>query len=263
MHYDHPKDCESIQVERLCFANDQRLLLRGFCIPDEPLAENSRFLVIMEQLNQQKLECPDANMQQRYHLTEREQMVIIYLMLGFTNKEIANRINLSEYTVKEHLKRIMHKTQTTTRTGLLARMIFPTPEGAVPDVLSKTIEIQHHLLHPTLKSVNAVVYQSPSHRQDRFATLARNGTFSCARSLTPLNRLSPNPLPTCQPNNWMTAVPLTLNFLSLNLGLNFELFINALRLAHARVSPRPRARTLLWPSDLSVALADLFDLTGM
>jgi DNA-binding CsgD family transcriptional regulator len=148
MHCDHPKDCESIQVERLCFANDQRLLLRGFCIPDEPLARNSRFLVIIEQLNQQKLDCPDANMQQRYHLTEREQMVIIYLMLGFTNKEIANRINLSEYTVKEHLKRIMHKTQTTTRTGLLARMIFPTPEGAVPDVLSRTVEGRHHLPDP-------------------------------------------------------------------------------------------------------------------
>ena len=149
MHIDHPKDCESIQVERLCFANDQRLLLRGFCIPDEPIAKNSRFLVIVEQLNQRKLECPDANIQQRYHLTEREQMVIIYLMLGFTNKEIANRINLSEYTVKEHLKRIMHKTQTTTRTGLLARMIFPTPEWPVPDVLSKTIGLQHHLPHPT------------------------------------------------------------------------------------------------------------------
>jgi DNA-binding CsgD family transcriptional regulator len=148
MHCDHPKDCESIQMERLCFANDQRLLLRGFCIPDEPLARNSRFLIIIEQLNQQKLECPDANMQQRYHLTEREQMVIIYLMLGFTNKEIANRINLSEYTVKEHLKRIMHKTQTTTRTGLLARMVFPTPEGAVPDGLSRTIRIQDPLLHP-------------------------------------------------------------------------------------------------------------------
>ena len=147
MHCDHPKDCESIQVERLCFVNDQRLLLRGFCIPDEPLARNSRFLIIIEQLNQQKLECPDANMQQRYHLTEREQMVIIYLMLGFTNKEIANRINLSEYTVKEHLKRIMQKTQTTTRTGLLARMIFPTPQGPVPDVLAGTTGIAQHLPH--------------------------------------------------------------------------------------------------------------------
>jgi DNA-binding CsgD family transcriptional regulator len=147
MHCDHPKDCESIQVERLCFANDQRLLLRGFCIPDEPLARNSRFLVIIEQLNQQRVECPDANMQQRYHLTEREQMVIIYLMLGFTNKEIANRINLSEYTVKEHLKRIMQKTQTTTRTGLLARMIFPTPQGTVPDVLAGTTGFAQHLPH--------------------------------------------------------------------------------------------------------------------
>ncbi len=147
MRCDHPKDCESIQVERLCFANDQRFLLRGFCIPDEPLARNSRLLVIMEKLNQQKLECPDADMRQRYHLTEREQMVIIYLMLGFTNKEIANRIHLSEYTVKEHLKRIMQKTQTTTRTGLLARMIFPTPEGTVPGVVSETIGIEQHLPH--------------------------------------------------------------------------------------------------------------------
>jgi hypothetical protein len=57
-------------------------------------------------------------------------MVIIYLMLGFTNKEIASRLNLSEYTVKEHLKRIMQKTKTTTRTGLLARMIFPSSGNA-------------------------------------------------------------------------------------------------------------------------------------
>ena len=147
LHCSHPKDCESIQVERLCFANDQRFLLRGFCIPDEPLAQNSRFLVIMEQLNQQTLKCPDANMQQRYHLTEREQMVIMYLMLGFTNKEIANRIHLSEYTVKEHLKRIMHKTQTTTRTGLLARMIFPTPQGDGMGILPESIAIQHQVPH--------------------------------------------------------------------------------------------------------------------
>ena len=128
IHCDHPKDLESFQVERLWFASGQQLLLRGLCIPDEPLALNSRCLVVMEKLNQHKLECTDAYIQRLYHLTEREQMVIIYLKLGFTNKEIAGRMNLSEYTVKEHLKRIMHKTKTTTRTGLVGRMIFPTPE---------------------------------------------------------------------------------------------------------------------------------------
>jgi len=145
IHCGHSEDCESIQVERLCFANDQRFLLRGFCIPDEPLAQNSRFLVIMEKLHQQELQCPDTNIQRRYHLTEREQMVIIYLMLGFTNKEIANRMHLSEYTVKEHLKRIMHKTKTTTRTGLLARMIFPAPQELVPGILSGTNGIERPL----------------------------------------------------------------------------------------------------------------------
>jgi DNA-binding CsgD family transcriptional regulator len=118
---DHPKDCEAIEVERLCFNG---LLLHGFCIPDHPIASKSRVLVTIHKL-QQKIGCPDINIQYRYHLTQREQMVIIYLMLGFTNKEIASRLNLSEYTVKEHLKRIMRKTNTTTRTGLLARMVFP------------------------------------------------------------------------------------------------------------------------------------------
>lgn len=131
---DHPEDCEGIQVKRICFGLGQGLLLRGLCIPDEPLVRSSRLLIIMEQLNQ-KLECPNAKIQQQYHLTEREQMVIIYLMLGFTNKEIANRLNLSEYTVKEHLKRIMQKTKTTTRTGLLARIVFPSPQAVIPESL--------------------------------------------------------------------------------------------------------------------------------
>lgn len=132
----HPKDCESIQVERIYLHSAHRLLIRGLCVPDEPMQQNSRFLIIIEPFPQQ-VECLDSVVQERYHLTEREQMVVIYLMLGFTNKEIASRINLSEYTVKEHLKRIMHKTRTTTRTGLLARMVFPTPDrtgqAALPD----------------------------------------------------------------------------------------------------------------------------------
>jgi len=144
---EHAKDCESIQVEQLCFASDQRLLLRGLCIPDEPLDWNSRFLVIMERLNQHKLEYPDAKIQQRYRLTDREQMIITYLMVGLTNKEIANRLNLSEHTIKDHFKRIMYKTKTTNRTGLLARMIFPMPRTAVPAILSGAQEPKHHWNH--------------------------------------------------------------------------------------------------------------------
>ena len=108
----------------------------------------------MEKLNQTP-ECPGTNAQQRYRLTEREQMVITYLMLGFTNKEIANRLNLSEYTVKEHLKRIMHKTETTTRTGLLARMIFPTPQVGVSAFLSGSVPLKPGVSVPTDMLMNA------------------------------------------------------------------------------------------------------------
>jgi DNA-binding CsgD family transcriptional regulator len=146
---DHPKDCEWIQAERLFFSSDQGLLLRGFCIPDEPMATNSRVLVTIEKLHQ-RIACPDISVQDRYHLTQREQMVIIYLMLGFTNKEIANRLILSEYTVKEHLKRIMQKTKTTTRTGLLARMIFPSSgEIGSPAVFSQPGGLDQPALLPS------------------------------------------------------------------------------------------------------------------
>ena len=84
-------------------------------------------------------------------------MVIIYLMLGFTNKEIANRLNLSEYTIKEHLKRIMQKTKTTTRTGLLARMIFPTPQAVFSEHVSDPARrIGPSIGLAAIKPVNAI-----------------------------------------------------------------------------------------------------------
>jgi DNA-binding CsgD family transcriptional regulator len=142
---EHPKDCESIEAERILFSSDQGVLVRGFCIPDVPIATNSRVLVTIERLHR-SLECPNISVQDRYHLTQREQMVIIYLMLGFTNKEIANRLNLSEYTVKEHLKRIMHKTKTTTRTGLLARMVFPSSANDSAKMFSDSLKTDQSVL---------------------------------------------------------------------------------------------------------------------
>jgi DNA-binding CsgD family transcriptional regulator len=135
-HSVHPKDMEHLHLERLVDSAGRRFLLRGLCVPEEPLGTQSRLIVLIDQVDE-SIAYPTADRQSPYRLTEREQMVVIYLMLGFTNKEIANRIGLSEYTVKEHIKRIMHKTGTTTRTGLLAKLIFspaaaPTARAAAP-----------------------------------------------------------------------------------------------------------------------------------
>jgi DNA-binding NarL/FixJ family response regulator len=48
--------------------------------------------------------------------------VIGYLARGQTNKEIANALGITEQTVKEHIKHIMKKTRSTTRTGILVRI---------------------------------------------------------------------------------------------------------------------------------------------
>ena len=124
---DQSRECRSIQGERIFDMSGEQLLIRGLCVPHETAVTKSRLLIVLETLRQ-PVASSETKIQDRYHLTEREQMVIIYLMLGFTNKEIANRLNLSEHTVKEHLKRMMQKTQTSSRTGLLSCMIFPLSE---------------------------------------------------------------------------------------------------------------------------------------
>ena len=45
-----------------------------------------------------------------------------YLAKGWTNKEIASALQLALPTVKEHIRHIMAKTNTTTRTGILVRV---------------------------------------------------------------------------------------------------------------------------------------------
>jgi DNA-binding CsgD family transcriptional regulator len=128
---EHARQCRSIHVERVLVMSEERLLVRGWCLPHETVVMKSRLLIVLETLRQPPASL-ETKIQDRYHLTEREQMVIIYLMLGFTNKEIAKRLNLSEHTVKEHMKRMMQKTQTTSRTGLLSCMIFPMSERGGP-----------------------------------------------------------------------------------------------------------------------------------
>ncbi|HTA82661.1 MAG TPA: LuxR C-terminal-related transcriptional regulator [Bacteroidia bacterium] len=48
----------------------------------------------------------DAN----HHITKREIEVIKYMLQGFTSKEIAVKLHISQYTVKAHRQNIMEKT---------------------------------------------------------------------------------------------------------------------------------------------------------
>ncbi|WP_160032003.1 response regulator [Paenibacillus sp. An7] len=53
-----------------------------------------------------------------HHLTSREQDILYEVARGLTNKEIALRYEISEYTVKNHLKNILQKLQVHNRVQL-------------------------------------------------------------------------------------------------------------------------------------------------
>ncbi len=54
----------------------------------------------------------------RYELTKRETTVLIEVAKGLTNKEIANKLNVSTYTVISHRKNIVSKTGIKSVAGL-------------------------------------------------------------------------------------------------------------------------------------------------
>lgn len=65
-------------------------------------------------------------------LSQREQACLGLLAEGLTNKEIADRLGLSEHTIKEYFKRIMQKSGAKTRTGALAWYLARVQHASLP-----------------------------------------------------------------------------------------------------------------------------------
>lgn len=59
----------------------------------------------------------------RYHISRREQDVVRLLYYGKGNKEIAELLFISEYTVKDHLKTIMSKMGASSRSEVLYKLV--------------------------------------------------------------------------------------------------------------------------------------------
>jgi DNA-binding NarL/FixJ family response regulator len=57
----------------------------------------------------QTAELPNSQKHAQWGLTQREQQLIPLIGRGLSNKEIANHLNLSEQTVKNHVHRILRK----------------------------------------------------------------------------------------------------------------------------------------------------------
>jgi DNA-binding CsgD family transcriptional regulator len=57
------------------------------------------------------------------NLTKRETEIVTYIFKGYRNAEIADRLFISEGTVKNHLRNIFEKAKVKTRTGLIHRVL--------------------------------------------------------------------------------------------------------------------------------------------
>jgi DNA-binding CsgD family transcriptional regulator len=115
------KDWEQFEVRRMLGAPERPLMIHGFGVPGNKGQEQSRVIIVMEELGSQN---GNAYQQaaERFQFTDREQGVVQCVAKGWTNKEISCELGIAMPTVKEHIRHIMEKTKSTTRTGVLAQI---------------------------------------------------------------------------------------------------------------------------------------------
>jgi DNA-binding CsgD family transcriptional regulator len=79
-------------------------------------------LLVVQRVGQRKQFNPER-LGKLYGLTKREQEVVMRLVHGDSNKEIATSLHIQEYTVKDHLKHIMAKCQADSRVSVISKVL--------------------------------------------------------------------------------------------------------------------------------------------
>ena len=145
-----PKDWEQIQLGRVVDTLHSSLLLCGTPLIDETTAETRILIVISEVGIGAWQDNVIVQATEKFQLTAREGTVVQHLLKGWTNREIAIEMGLSEHTVKRHCKHLSEKTSTTTRTGIAMKIIHsglrqalatPSPLAIVPTMSGMPIDL--------------------------------------------------------------------------------------------------------------------------
>ena len=98
------------------------LFMCAYGIPDGQKPDRARILIVLEEIGRHE----DAAAEQAkviFRFSNRETAVVRQLLKGWSNKQIAYELSLTEQTVKEHVARIMKKTSSDSRSGLLVRVL--------------------------------------------------------------------------------------------------------------------------------------------
>jgi DNA-binding NarL/FixJ family response regulator len=115
----------------------------GYVLEDAPAAESVRVIravadgeaVCPSRYSARLFECAARDIsfsynpshETRFGLSRREQQLVGLIRLGLSNKEIGDRLNLCEQTIKNHIHRILRKVGAADRLDIVARCQSEVP----------------------------------------------------------------------------------------------------------------------------------------
>jgi len=94
-----------------------RAFLLGSAIESKPTS----IMVMLERIIE-KHEIDFQDVKSRFGLTGREAEVLVHICAGLKNKEISEKLFISEYTIKDHIKKLMHKIGASSRAEIIANI---------------------------------------------------------------------------------------------------------------------------------------------
>jgi DNA-binding CsgD family transcriptional regulator len=96
---------------------------RAFRMGSDKKEGSPPYVVVLIEKIAGKRELDPALVRNRYAVSERELEVCRLICEGLSNKEIAGRLFISEYTVKDHIKHIMAKLGANSRNQIVANLL--------------------------------------------------------------------------------------------------------------------------------------------
>jgi DNA-binding CsgD family transcriptional regulator len=101
---------------------EQVFSLRAFTVGGIGSNREDGYIMVLIERVVEKHTYNFEKVQNDHHLSAREMDVIKSLAQGLSNKEIAEKLYISEHTVKDHLKNIMAKMQVSSRNEILVAL---------------------------------------------------------------------------------------------------------------------------------------------
>lgn len=101
--------------------SDQAYAARTFPINVHSEDKPSHLMILIERVTERR-EIDIKRAKEKYRLTKRELEIVKFISQGLSNKEIADKLNITENTVKDHIKNIMEKMDVHSRAEIIAKL---------------------------------------------------------------------------------------------------------------------------------------------